>query len=251
MEVCTPPARARRVALQLLKDGATLSQVSRDTGVSRSSLRDWVTTPTIDRDRECPRCGERQLDTAAYAGLFGYYLGDGSISRVSRTYTVRISCDAKYGAIIDDVTALLGAVHPARPVFHGRAPGVIVVQSSWNHWPRLFPQHGVGRKHERKMGMQAWQWETVTQNPADFLRGLFHSDGCRAMNWTRGVVAGEVKRYEYPRWHFTNESAEIMSWCQEALDLLGVSWRQSRTGMLSVSRRDAVSRLDAIIGLKA
>ncbi|WP_332641892.1 hypothetical protein [Aeromicrobium sp.] len=35
-----------------------------------------------------------------------------------------------------------------------------------------------------------------------------------------------------------------------AVQLLGVSWRQSRPDMLSVSRRDAVARLDAVIGLK-
>lgn len=243
-------AFVRRAAVQLLNDGATLSQVSRETGVSRSSLRGWLTKPTVDRNRECPRCGARQLDTAAYAGLLGFYLGDGSISRVSRTHALRISCDMTYSGIIDDVTALLGAVHPARPVFHVHAPGVTVVQSSWNHWPCLFPQHGAGRKHERELGMQDWQWEIVAENPADFLRGLFHSDGCRAKNWTRKIVAGEIKRYEYPRWHFTNESVEIMRWCQQTLDLIGVPWRQSSPRMLSVSRREAVARLDSIIGLK-
>lgn len=242
--------RVRRAAIQLLDDGATLSQVSRVTGVSRSSLRDWVTAPAIGRDGECPRCGERQLDSAAYAGLLGFYLGDGSISRAARTYALRISCDRKYPGIIDDVTALLEAVHPARPVFHVRAPGVIVVQSHWNHWPCLFPQHGAGRKHERELGMQTWQWNLVAANPADFLRGLFHSDGCRSRNWTRKLVEGEMKRYEYPRWHFTNDSVEIMRWCQQALDLLGVLWRPSRSDMLSVSRREAVARLDATIGLK-
>ncbi len=243
-------AHVRRAAVQLLNDGATLSEVSRETGISRSSLRDWLASSVVELDRECPRCGEGSLGPATYASLLGYYLGDGTISRAARTHTLRISCDTKYPRIIEDVTALLEAVHPARPVFHVHAPGVIVVQSSWNHWPCLFPQHGAGRKHERELGMQAWQWEIVTDRPADFLRGMFHSDGCRAKNWTRSLVAGEIKRYEYPRWHFTNESTEIMGWCQQALDLLGVSWRQSRPDTLSVSRRDAVARLDAVIGLK-
>lgn len=243
------PALVRRTAVQLLNDGATLSRVSREIGVSRSALREWLTMP-VDLDGECPRCGEGRMDTGAYAGLLGFYLGDGSISRVSRTHTLRISCDVTYGGIIGDVTALLGAVHPARPVFHVRGPGVLVVQSSWNHWPCLFPQHGPGRKHERELGMRDWQWRIVAEDPAAFLRGLFHSDGCRAKNWTCKIVAAEIKRYDYPRWHFTNESVEIMSWCQQALDLLSVSWRQSRPNMLSVSRSDAVARLDALIGPK-
>ncbi len=31
--------------------------------------------------------------------------------------------------------------------FHVAAPGRTVVQANWKHWPRLFPQHGSGRKH--------------------------------------------------------------------------------------------------------
>lgn len=98
--------------------------------------------------------------------------------------------------------------------------------------------------------MQGWQWDIVQQWPADFLRGLFHSDGCRAKNWATQTVAGVKKRYDYPRWHFTNESAEIMGWCGQALDLLDIPWRQSSRRMLSVSRGEAVARLDGLIGLK-
>ncbi|NYD30191.1 hypothetical protein BJ958_001737 [Nocardioides kongjuensis] len=35
-----------------------------------------------------------------------------------------------------------------------------------------------------------------------------------------------------------------------ALDLADIPWRQSSTRVISVSRRDAVARLDALIGLK-
>jgi len=31
--------------------------------------------------------------------------------------------------------------------------------------------------------MADWQWTIIREHPADFLRGLFHSDGCRASNW--------------------------------------------------------------------
>ena len=58
-----------------------------------------------------------------------------------------------------------------------------MLQSTWKHWPCLFPQHGPGRKHERVLGMADWQWTIIREHPADFLRGLFHSDGCRASNW--------------------------------------------------------------------
>jgi hypothetical protein len=65
------------------------------------------------------------------------------------------------------------------------------------------------------------------------------------------MVAGEKKRYEYPRWQFVNESDDIMKWCGDALDLVGVSWRQTNRRTLSVSRRDDVARLTALIGVKS
>ena len=41
-----------------------------------------------------------------------------------------------------------------------------------------------------------------------------------------------------------------MQWCGEALDLVDVPWRQTNRRTLSVSRREAVARLDALIGPK-
>jgi hypothetical protein len=61
----------------------------------------------------------------------------------------------------------------------------------------LFPQHGPGRKHERVLEMADWQRAIVERHPADFLRGLFHSDGCRVNNWATREVRGEKKRRSY------------------------------------------------------
>lgn len=134
---------------------------------------------------------------------------------------------------------------------HVRAPGVTVVQSSWKHWPCLFPQHGPGRKHERPILLEEWQAQIVTAFPGDFLRGLFHSDGCRANNWTTRVVAGERRRYDYPRWQFSNRSADIRELCCWALDLVEVPWRESGPWTISVSRREGVAMLDGLVGEKS
>lgn len=123
--------------------------------------------------------------------------------------------------------------------------------ASWKHWPCVFPQHGPGRKHERPIVLDDWQRRIVEAHPADFLRGLFHSDGCRANNWTRKVVAGEWKRYDYPRWQFSNVSTDIRELCCWALDLVDVPWRQSNDHTISVSTRAGVARLDELIGPKA
>ena len=200
----------------------------------------------------CPRCSDGDLDAAAYAELFGWYLGDGHISLGRRgVFNLHIFNDAKYVQANAHIQEVMRRVKPASRPHTRQVPGCVITTVGWKHWPCLFPQHGPGRKHERALGMAAWQWEVVERHPAAFLRGLFHSDGCRANNWTTRVVAGERKRYDYPRWQFTNNSAEIRGWCADALTLVGIAWRQSNWKTISVSRRADVARLDELIGLKA
>ena len=243
----------REVVLGLLADGRSLSSISKQVGISRAAIREW-------RDRglqpkqphsTCFACQGRRPDSATdYCALLGYYLGDGCLSRMRRTFALRVSCDRSYPGVIADVTALTQRVHGGGKACHVKAPGAIVVQNCWNHWPCLFPQHGPGRKHERTLVLEPWQRELVEQHPADFLRGLFHSDGCRVKNWATRMVAGEKRRYDYPRWQFSNNSADIMGWCHEALDLVEVPWRQSSPNVLSVSIKAGVARLDELIGPK-
>ena len=200
----------------------------------------------------CPRCTGASLDEAAYAELLGWYLGDGHLSPGRRgVWALQIVNDAGYTALNAHIAELLGRVKPrGRP--HTRLrPGCVITTVSWKHWPCLFPQHGPGRKHEREIRLEEWQREIVVRHPADFLRGLFHSDGSRSANWARRVVNGEPKRYEYPRWEFVNRSEDILGLCTWALDLCDIAWRRPRAVAIAVSRRKDVHRLDELIGLKA
>lgn len=125
--------------------------------------------------------------------------------------------------------------------------GCVGVQSYSNHWPCLLPQHGPGRKHERHIILAPWQKPIIDACGGHFLRGLFHSDGCRVTN---RIQRGN-KTYAYPRYNFSNESADIMGLCQASLDQLGISWRMCRPNMLSVARREAVAELDRHVGPKS
>jgi hypothetical protein len=219
--------------------------------VNRSTLRAWRSDPAgRASDDGCPRCTDQEIDREAYAGLLGFYLGDGCVSEHARCFSLRIACDARLPAIIADVRNVLGLVRPGMTIFMVRAPGTIVVQGNWKHWPCVFPQHGPGRKHERPIVLEAWQHRIVEQHPEDFLRGLFHSDGSRTKNWASATVAGTKKRYEYPRWEFVNRSDDILGLCSWALDLCGIGWRRPRVNVIAVSRRDDVRRLDSLIGAK-
>jgi hypothetical protein len=246
-------SQARRdEALTLVSEGLTLSQASRRSGVSRAAIREWIAHPerSAARASDCPICDGAPLNPEAYSALLGYYLGDGCISRMPRYYAVRVSCDAAYPGIIEDIDRCLEAVRPRGRIHHVRAPGTVVVQGAWQHWRCLFPQHGPGRKHERPIALDEWQRSIVALHPGPFLRGLFHSDGCRANNWAQRVVDGQKVRRYYPRWQFTNVSQDIRELCCWALDLAGIAWRQSNSKTISVSRRPDVARLDELIGLK-
>ena len=142
------------------------------------------------------------------------------------------------------------AVHPERAIHRVNAPGVVVVQNAWRYWPSCSLSTVRDASTSARWRWRRWQREIVSEQPAAFLRGLFHSDGCRARNWASRTVAGATKRYHYPRWQFTNESEDIKRWCGEALDALGIAWRQSNRKTLSVSTRAGVRMLDEQIGLK-
>lgn len=200
----------------------------------------------------CPRCEDAALDASAYSELLGWYLGDGHISRGRRgVFNLHIFNDAVYSADNSHLQGLMKRVKPGGRPHTRLVPGCVITTVSWKHWPCLFPQHGPGRKHDRAITLEDWQRLIVEQHPGPFLRGLFHSDGCRVNNWARRPVAGEMKRYDYPRWQFTNASADIRALCCWALDLVGIAWRQSNARVISVSRREAVAALDELIGLKS
>jgi hypothetical protein len=114
----------------------------------------------------------------------------------------------------------------------------------------LFPQHGAGKKHLRRIELAQWQQVIVERYPGPFARGLMHSDGYRGLNRVRATLGDGERWYEYPRYLFTNESSDILQLCGQTLDQLGVEWRYSKPNTISVAKRDAVARLDEFVGPK-
>jgi hypothetical protein len=132
-------------------------------------------------------------------------------------------------------------------VYERPRAGYAEVGSFSKHWPCLLPQHGPGRKHERRIVLADWQREICDREPERLLRGLIHSDGCRVIN----RVWGAGKRYAYVRYEFTNHSADIRGIFCQYCDALGIAWRQMKPNDISVARREAVAKLDEFIGPKA
>ena len=181
--------------------------------------------------------------------LLGWYLGDGSIARARRdVFTLQIINDERYADLNQEIAETIRRVKPnASPCLRGGG-GAIRVEARWKHWPCVFPQHGPGRKHLRKIELTDWQREIVAKYPEQLLRGLFHSDGCRFVNW---ASKPDGKRYYYARYMFSNESDDIRKILTDALDQLGIAWRQPRRNAIAVSRREAVGVLDGFVGPKS
>jgi hypothetical protein len=206
---------------------------------------------TASTGSRCPRCHGAALDERAYAHLLGWYLGDGCLSKARRdVFVLAIVNDARYPHLAAEVMASMAACKSRGRARQRSHPGATVIELSWKHWPCLFPQHGQGRKHSRPIVLEQWQVEIVERHPDRFLRGLFHSDGCRSINSVVRQVAGKSKRYEYPRYFFKNTSDDIRGLACWALDLCGVAWRRSNRLTISVARREGVDALDRMVGPK-
>jgi hypothetical protein len=253
-------ARAVRLhAISLIQQGHALRAISKSTGIQRSTLRDWRDHP--EKLASCqasrPRCEiSRSLPVpgGSYAYLLGLYLGDGCISRAGDSrkgvWVLRIMCADAWPGLLGECKQAMCALRPGNTVGCRQREGSVEVRSCSKHWPCLFPQHGPGRKHERRIELECWQQAIVAEHPGDFARGLFHSDGYRGINRVRRALDGGERWYEYPRYLFVNHSADILRICGEALDRLGVDWRFSKPTTISVARREAVARLDEFVGPK-
>ncbi|MGH2736800.1 MAG: helix-turn-helix domain-containing protein [Actinomycetota bacterium] len=253
----THPPQVVAQALSLVAEGLNDCEISRRLGVNRTTVREWRVKGPPGRihngrnrnggaDRTCPRCHGREVEATSYTYLLGMYLGDGYIATHPRgVFRLRIALDSRYPGIIDECERAIRAVRggDAR-VQIVRKVGCQEVGNYWKHWPCVFPQHGPGRKHERDIVLFPWQQEMAELHPDRLLRGLIQSDGCRALNKVNGGV--------YPRYQFSNRSATadirgIFCW---ACETFGVPWRQANAVTISIAKRWAVEKLDAVIGPK-
>lgn len=251
-----------RTVFALKATGLTDREITAVTGVPINTIRTWrnhglsqAAERVLKPRPRCPICDRdphdfAQLPRGVYAYLLGMYLGDGWLSRVGNSWSLRVALDEVYPRIIENcctaIELLRGGKRPT-PRQHSGGSKCVVVTSTWRQWPCLFPQHGPGRKHHRKIELVDWQREIVDEKPGPFLRGLIHTDGWRGVN--RVEVKG--KEYAYPRYQFSNRSDDIRKLFTDACDRLGVEWRPWTRWHISVARKDSVTLLDSFIGLKS
>ncbi|MEV7434287.1 helix-turn-helix domain-containing protein [Streptomyces griseoviridis] len=250
----------RAEAVALMRQGVPNHLVADRLGVPRGTVGWWRSEDrrargeTCVQHMDCPRCTGRAFDHVAYAYLLGLYLGDGHIISKRKQHHLSVTCDALRPGLITAAEDAMRKVMPLPSVSRRNRTGCVEVKSYTQHWTCMFPQHGPGKKHERRIVLEPWQQAIVDAHPWEFIRGLIHSDGCRIVNWTTRVVAGERKRYEYPRYFFSNKSDDIRALCTDTLDKVGVEWtvlaRGSDPFNVSVARKASVALMDVHIGSK-
>ena len=245
----------RERALQLLALGLSRREVCRRLGVGYNSTYRWQQRlePRHRSDTiVCFRCtGDPVPDREAYVYLLGQYLGDGHIRNNGGSTSMGICCCTDYPEILAEVEWAMRTVLGAAVCYRNRKDAAcVVVEATSKHWPHLLPQHGPGMKHTRPIVLEPWQLELVRQDPRPLVRGLIQSDGCRITNWTERRVGGTTKRYTYPRYFFSNTSEDIRRIFTDALDQLGIAWRQNNARNISIARREAVAALDDFVGPK-
>lgn len=247
------PIAEFRAVWKLVDQGATSREIAAQTGIPYDTVRRWRqrTSPPQGADRPASDDWQPQ-DPTAYSYLLGLYLGDGYIQIPPRgSPRLVITLDARYEGIIDEASAAIRRTMPRTNICRYRGPGAVIVAASHPAWSIAFPQHGIGRKHLRKIELVPWQRSITHADPRPLLRGLLHSDGARCVNrFGVPLPSGRVARYAYSRYFFTNYSTDIQRIFCDHCELLGIRWTQSSFKNISISRRDSVALLDAFVGPK-
>ena len=197
-----------------------------------------------DRHRVPAVCRRRE-----YVYLLGMYLGDGYIVADAQRGCIRlrIYLDMRYPGIIDECAEAMRAVMPNNRVdIRQTRPdhNCIQVGAYSRSLPCLFPQHGPGMKHTRRIVLADWQQNLIDQDPRPLIRGLIHSDGCRVINKSMGR--------EYLRYMFSNESHETSATSSRTPAISWASHSSNRAITPSLLRdARAIEILDSFVGPKS
>lgn len=237
----------RAAVLARAASGENDSSIARALGLPRATVRGMRRRAATVRP-VCPRCWRRCREAVvpedAYAEVLGLYLGDGCISRLARTFRLRLSLDSKYPELVAASRASIARVLPVNRVSTHREDGgnTTILTTHSGHLPCLFPQHGPGKKHHRLIALEGWQRDICLREPFALLRGLFRSDGCCFINRTGP--------YAYESYAFKNSSEDIIGICSWACEAAGLEHRRT-LGQIRINRRASVAQMLEHVGRKA
>lgn len=221
------------IKVKELKDkGLSKSQISREMNIPRGTISEWILYGF------CPRAfSENGLKTnryeeinienyfiteelqKAYSHILAVYLSDGYIDKMPHkkdVYRIRFFNDRKYPINTEEWRSNLNALLPKNKCTtrqQEKANCDFVVCYS-KYLPILFPQHGPGMKHTRKLELTDWQKKIIQKYPEQFIRGCFQSDGC--------IYQHNSGKYSYKKYNYVNKSSDIMDFFLFACECVGI-----------------------------
>lgn len=215
---------------QLKENGRNNSQISRELKIDRSIVRKYVNLTmeqVKDSFNKIPSATDIPIDPIAYsdieklsyAYILGMYFGDGVISKLARTYKIRIYLNSLTDIKEQQRTlTTLNRVLLNRNkigIYKQKFANCVEIIASSTQLPHLFPQHGAGKKYNRPIELVEWQ-ENILENYSEyFLAGLFDSDGCAY------IQTGTNLTY----YQFTNKSKDILNLFTYYLEKHNIQWK--------------------------
>lgn len=168
----------------------------------------------------------------------GLYLGDGNIVKFPRSYRLTISLGITHQDVIRRCFYSLSKVFERNKVniINEKKAKVVRVIVYTKSLLALFPQHGPGKKHTRKIELASWQKEIIDLYPEAFIKGLIDSDGSYYIPKATGA----------PVYNFSNKSEDIKILLKHYCDILGIHYTIPSKKHIGFTRRDCVTKLDAI-----
>jgi hypothetical protein len=213
----------RNNVLKLFNNGDNKLKISKETGIPYSILKKWVSSKNI-KEAYSPITNfkkylNNKIKQKAYSFILAVYLGDGYIStyKTFRAPKLCFSNDKKYIKNTQEWVEKLQILFPDNKVniYPKRNGNCYMIQVYSKKILDLFPQHGIGKKHTRKIRLKTWQNNIVKKYPEEFIRGCIQSDG--------SIYEQTIKNYKYKNYCFVNKSKDITMLFILALSLKGIN----------------------------
>lgn len=224
-------------------EGASIRQIGRELEVDHSTVSYWIknnfasstTSNSLSVEQIQNNCRKR---SSAYAYILGCYLGDGHISQLKRTQRLRIFSGTAHPSIIEDQVKVLNVLFDN--VVSNTKCNSVNMEVIKVHNTKLdvyFPQHGLGKKHDRDISLSQWQQEIVDKEPECFIKGLIDTDGSL---FTRTYTKKNGEKTSTQNYQFTNKSKDILRMYTETLDKLGIKYCHTtkKNGIVNILTQD-------------
>ena len=244
----TRPIEEVRRALELHAEGVPTAEVARRTAIPRSTIRYWLDRSLPYERRVSGSCQPcpfiERMPTGPDAYLLGLYLGDGCLSESVA------ACSAFASRWTRDTPASSTSAVGLWP-FRSRTKWAGCSARDASRFTRTPSTGSVSFRSTASAPSicgPSCLHSGSSRSPLTAIRTCFFEDSCSSDGWrgTNRVPGG----YEYPRYMFSNRSADIRQLFQAGCQRMAINCRPTGKWQVAVSRRKDVARMDVFIGTK-